>query len=591
MKLLVTEGPLRRTVFELTKSVVVIGRKRDADISLARDSLVSRFHCQLSEHDGVWWVEDLGSGNGTYLEGDRLEAPAKLLPGGELRLGETSLRLLSEEDAEDSGRLDQLAGGEASTVDQPKPVLPVEEKFDGDATHRPPVGARPKPSLKLQSTGSVKLSNDPTTTVIEIAGAFDPSQSAKLPAGEDRNTINLLRQRLEVTQNVATAVAGKPDLKTLMEAVLEGVMGVIPAERGFVVGVSEDQTQLDTIVARRADGRPPEDITISRTMVAKTLEEKVGLLVHDALGDARLVGAHSIMGGGIRAALCVPFIDQDRVAAILHVDASTAESFTNTDLELAGSVVNQASLAITNARLFDELKEAYEALQSAQAQLVESEKLSIIGTLAASIAHDVGNVLTPISGIAKIVMRDDSINPKLKEAFDRQMGRLKALTHQLLSFSKPKPPDLVPVDINKQLEDSLGLVKTEARHHGSEIVFEPGEGGLQVLADADRLDQVFINIALNAVHAMQDDDGGTLTVSTRSDGDAVVVDLADTGCGIPAEKLASIFEPFFTTKGKAGTGMGLFSCRRIVEEEHGGSLAVESELGKGTTFHVRIPSI
>jgi signal transduction histidine kinase len=238
--------------------------------------------------------------------------------------------------------------------------------------------------------------------------------------------------------------------------------------------------------------------------------------------------------------------------------------------------------------LYTDLRTAYEELHTAQERLVRSEKLSIIGTLSASVAHDIGNVITPISTIVELAVMRDDIEPDLRETVERQTHRLRALTHQLLSFSRPQEVKKQPVDLAKTLEATLDLVRTEARR--SKVRIEPkfAEDLPQVDADPTQLEQVFVNLILNAVQAMEPD-GGELVISAGAEDGVVEVQFRDTGPGIPAEHMPRLFEPFFTTKGDAGAGLGLFSCKRIIEEEHGGEIAVESELGEGTTFVIRLP--
>ena len=210
--------------------------------------------------------------------------------------------------------------------------------------------------------------------------------------------------------------------------------------------------------------------------------------------------------------------------------------------------------------------------------------------LAASLAHDMRNILTPIMGVSALVMRSYEIPPTLKEAFERQMQRLKALTQQLLSFARPVAHEKSPLDINQVLQESLKLIQTEARHARVEIVLSLSEGLSPVFASEGRLDQVFINLMLNAIHAMKEK-GGTLAIESRQEGTHVVLSFKDNGPGIRSEYLGLLSEPFFTTKGSQGTGLGLFSSRQIIEKECGGNISGKSEVGKGAEFVVRLPEM
>jgi signal transduction histidine kinase/pSer/pThr/pTyr-binding forkhead associated (FHA) protein len=581
VKLVVLDGPLRGTAHDLDKSSHILGRKSEADLCLKGDGLISRFHCQLTaEDDGTWRLEDLGSGNGTFVGEEQVDEPRPLEPGEVLKVGGTHVAFVDDSVSAERA----LAGFERSSGGRLGTAAIADER---KAHRREKTWTRSH--QKAETTDVRVVEEEASGTRILIDGTYDPRDARALPEGHDAETLDRLRTRLSVFQDVAEAIAGKLRRRQLYEAVLEAVLKVVDAQRGFVLEVDEKAKKLRGVVVR-AEGRADE-LVLSRTLLGKAVGERVALLVHDAQTDESLSAVDSIVRSAIRSAMAVPLIDQDEVVALIYLDTTRIGAFTQEDLELVSSVANQAALAVANARLYGQLRRAYEELESAHDSMLQNEKLSIIGTLAASIAHDIGNVLTPISGISKIVMRNPEIDERLKGAFDRQMQRLKALTRQLLSFSKPKPPELVPVEVNAQVEDSLNLVRTELRHDSVEVDLELAEDLPRVAAEASRLDQVFINLAINATHAMEKGGGGRLTVRTRREGDEVLVEFADTGCGIPEDRLKVIFEPFFTTKGSKGTGMGLFSCKRIVEEEHGGRLEVRSKLDEGTTFTIRLPAL
>ena len=287
--------------------------------------------------------------------------------------------------------------------------------------------------------------------------------------------------------------------------------------------------------------------------------------------------------------MCVPLIYRDGVLGLIYLDTvSAAHVFSQEDLELVTDIARQAAIALANTKLYTDLRTAYEDLQAAQERLVRSEKLSIIGTLSASVAHDIGNVITPISTIVEMAVMRDDVEPELRDIVERQTQRLRALTHCLLSFSRPQQIRKQPTDLATALEDSLDLVRTEARHNKVSIEPKLPKDLPQVMADPNQLEQVFINLILNAIQAMEQTGGQLVVTATPEDG-TVEMQFRDTGPGIAAEHMPKLFEPFFTTKTDGGTGLGLFSCKRIIEEEHGGEMAVESVLGEGTTFVIRLP--
>jgi two-component system NtrC family sensor kinase len=146
---------------------------------------------------------------------------------------------------------------------------------------------------------------------------------------------------------------------------------------------------------------------------------------------------------------------------------------------------------------------------------------------------------------------------------------------------------LEATDLNEVVDGALSMIHTELQHESVELELDLAEDLPPVQAVPTQLDRVVLNLCLNAIEAMAPD-AGTLHIETELDGEEIALSVTDTGPGIPPEEQARLFEPFFTTK-ETGTGMGLFSCRRIVEEEHDGSIEVDSRVGEGTTVTVRLP--
>ena len=233
-------------------------------------------------------------------------------------------------------------------------------------------------------------------------------------------------------------------------------------------------------------------------------------------------------------------------------------------------------------------------LKKAQAQLVQSEKLSSLGRLSASIAHEINNPLAGILTFSKLVVRtlesgpvdDDARRGLVKNLLlvQRETERCSSIVRNLLDFARERPLALRDVSVNAVVDEGLSLVSHQIQILGVSIERSLGEVPL-VKADFGQLRQAFVNLALNACEAMGK--GGKLTITTRRDGDEVELAMSDTGPGITKEHLSRIFDPFFTTKEK-GTGLGLSVVYGIVQR-HGGRIDVQSEPGRGTTFLVHLP--
>jgi len=241
---------------------------------------------------------------------------------------------------------------------------------------------------------------------------------------------------------------------------------------------------------------------------------------------------------------------------------------------------------------------------SLEREVQQAEKLAVVGQLAAGIAHQIGTPLNVISGSAEYLMMEwgtDRPRPQELEIIVAQTDRITKLIEQLLNFARPARMALQPLRLNDLMRDVLGLTEHQIAKGriAIETDFQPDLPA--ITGDENQLEQAFLNIVVNAWHAMPM--GGTLTIRTRSAPMAdrprragraapasVEVIIADTGIGIPAEHLPRIFDPFFSTKGVGkGTGLGLAITRRIVED-HQGIIEVVSEVGRGTTFTIQLPA-
>jgi len=229
--------------------------------------------------------------------------------------------------------------------------------------------------------------------------------------------------------------------------------------------------------------------------------------------------------------------------------------------------------------------------KQAQAALVQAEKMAITGRLAASLAHEINNPLQSVIGCLGLAQETlaegGDVGQYLQIALE-ELRRAAGIVARLRDLHRrSKPEEREPTDVNKLLEQVLVLSKKKCENRGIEVMWEAGKDMPPLVVVPDRMQQVFLNLVLNAIDAMPG--GGRLRVSTsrsvRPSG--VYVTFADTGVGISSDVLSRIFDPFYTTK-PDGLGVGLYVSQRIVEE-HGGRIEVESQVGEGTTFVVWLP--
>ncbi len=227
-------------------------------------------------------------------------------------------------------------------------------------------------------------------------------------------------------------------------------------------------------------------------------------------------------------------------------------------------------------------------------QLMHAEKLASVGILAAGVAHEIGNPLSAISGYAQLLGKDEVSAEERREFAGfivSQSERIDRIIRDLLDYSRPSPYQGQTVQVNQAIEAVLNMFFTSKRlaNYNLDIKRDLGRNLPRVRIDRDQLQQVVLNMAMNAAQAMEE--GGRLTISTGRREDWVKITFSDTGPGIAQGHLMLIFDPFFTTKQPGqGTGLGLSICDRIVSQA-GGRIEVESALGRGTTFTVWLPAV
>jgi signal transduction histidine kinase/ActR/RegA family two-component response regulator len=258
-----------------------------------------------------------------------------------------------------------------------------------------------------------------------------------------------------------------------------------------------------------------------------------------------------------------------------------------------------ASATLDRLRLFDSLQMRADELsralwknQQINLQLLQTERLAAVGQLAAGAAHEINNPLAIISARTQLLesREDDEKKRRDLRQISEQIERISSILQSLMGFARPNAPQVTKVDLNALLQKIVGLVESIFHTHRIPIVQNLSPEMPLILADANQLEQVFLNLVINAQHAM-DNGGGVLTIASSflSDGKRVCVTVKDTGCGIPPENLSRIFDPFFSTKSEGkGTGLGLSTAYGIVAN-HYGEIKVLSEPGRGTEMVVILP--
>ena len=270
-----------------------------------------------------------------------------------------------------------------------------------------------------------------------------------------------------------------------------------------------------------------------------------------------------------------------------------------TAIILLGGLAIIFTAFIISKRLVDQIAQAEREKEMMNEQVIEAGKLASVGELAAGIAHEINNpvaIMVEEAGwIEDLLAEEDLSNSQNAEEFQRALKQIKTqgvrckeITHKLLSFARKTDPKMKMLSLNDLITEVVGLSEQSARYSNVKIEMSLGQDLPVISVSPSEMQQVLLNLINNAIDAM--DKGGKIEITTRVDGRYVVIDVADTGHGIPQANLQRIFDPFYTTKpvGK-GTGLGLSICYGIIKKM-GGEISVNSAVGMGTTFHVMIPA-
>jgi signal transduction histidine kinase len=318
----------------------------------------------------------------------------------------------------------------------------------------------------------------------------------------------------------------------------------------------------------------------------------------------------------VKSYACLPISTGKKLMGILTICSLRKQAFAQDRLEMMLSVATMAASVIQRAQLFHkldmekrrlekanreiiklyaDLEVNIEELKAAQNQIIQTEKLAVAGRLAAGVAHEINN---PIGIIINRIecLQSEAQEKGVSDDLIKDLGTISKYAHRISKivedlsiFSRTTYSESVftRIDINDVLADVFFLVEQKIRGKKIRLIKKLYPERLFVLGDPDRLEQVFINIIDNAIHAISDN--GSITVSTRAEKKCIRTEISDSGTGIPQEHLNKIYDPFFTTKevGK-GTGLGLPISQAIIAD-YNASIGVDSQINKGTTFTITFP--
>ncbi len=408
-------------------------------------------------------------------------------------------------------------------------------------------------------------------------------------------------EELQALQEVSTAINAKEYFRPTVDLVIESVFKLTGARYVSLMMAS-------TVIHRSREGfePDPEFVDMVRAVASCVQEEGKAMLLRPGTSyrpadTPRSWGPSALAKCSL---LSIPLNAGDKTMGAFNVVPPDDDvAFESEEKHLLRIFADQVTIAILKGQLVQRLEDNLGKLHDAQEMVIQTAKLAAIGELTAGVAHEINNPLGGILGITQHLLErvrrndvDYGWMTRRLEMVEREAKRGEQIMRDLLNFSRFSPPEFQPVELNAVLNDVLGMLEHQLSLDNISIERNIPDFLPTVMGNANQLQQVFINILINARKAIGKNGTITITGTTSSadsiDGrgrDTVQLALKDTGCGISGDKLRHIFESFFTTrKIGEGTGLGLPVSYRIIKN-HEGDILVESTPGKGSTFTVQLP--
>jgi signal transduction histidine kinase/pSer/pThr/pTyr-binding forkhead associated (FHA) protein len=551
-RLIVIKGADEGKQFELADKVVGIGRERTNEICL-HDTEVSRRHAEIiPSANGAYMLRDIGSVNGTLVN-TRPVQESVLNSGDHLQIGQTILVFTA-------GRTD---GQPAS-----------------DLADR----------IRLVAKQDLEL----TSAIVKTIGENEGSHFLARPQQAQTQWLKDRLANLSIMYETIQAVSHILDLDQLLEKIMDLLFSSIEADHGCIMLRNMDSNAFEPKAIRfRDEEKAGEKMVLSRTIMEYVLREKQGVLVHDAGKDDRF-SSDSIKRFNILEAICVPMKGRHETHGVIFLDTRSSSrqiaskgsenapgKFSEDQLALAIAIAHQAALAVEETRYHH--------------ALVNAERLAAIGQTIAALSHHIKNIMQGIvfgSDMVRSGMtdKDDNLLQKGWRLVEKNQGKIHELVMDMLSFSKEREPSIEMTDLNKIVEDVIDLIGGRAEETNTELDVRLSQSMPQVPADPDGIHKALLNIVSNALDAVEGRESPYLGVQTLMDsgGQWARIIVVDHGDGIEPEKINDIFRPFVSSKGSRGTGLGLPVSRKILRE-HGGDIVVESKMGVGSKFTLRLP--
>jgi signal transduction histidine kinase len=421
---------------------------------------------------------------------------------------------------------------------------------------------------------------------------------ARLAAGVIRNTwmYEQFRQKaklFEALTSVSRTINSAISLDDALNAVTREACDLMRAKMCSLMLLDESMEWLDLRASHGASKayRNKPRLSMNESFVGVVVRRRRPSQLEDIVGSGQYQHATLAARDGLVSLLSVPLLFNQRAIGVLNVYTGIRYNFSNEEVRILTMFAELSAIAIEKARLYERVVDMEELLR-------HNEKLSALGLLAAEVAHEIRNPLTVMKMLYhSLDLQFPASDPRSTDAriIGEKIDHLNRIVEQVLALSRNAEPQMAPVDLNRTVQELNLLLRHKLKNHGIEASSNLQPNLPLVAGDVTQLEQVFLNLSLNAVEAMPE--GGRLIISTRSvsspEKDAhawVEIGFADTGRGMTAEEQRGAFKSLLKTSKQKGTGIGLAIVGRIIEA-HRGKIELSSEPGKGTNIRIMLPTM
>jgi two-component system, NtrC family, sensor kinase len=567
--LFVIQGRDQGSRFHLEDAVHTIGRTHTHSIRL-HDTEVSRNHAELVRRGDAYSVRDLGSSNGTFVNGTSV-TEYELSSGDQVQVGRSLLLYTGFVD----DRVEDLAG----KVD----IVPLAGEVEED-------GSRIVATLGQQTSGGSEW------LMPDAKGSSNPWFARA-------------RSNLQIMYRTALAVSHTMDIDQLLARIMDMIFDWVEADRGCIMLKDLETGKLMPKVRRHRRGvRSDEKISISKTILDYVVEQNEGVLTSNARDDSRWDPAQSIVSLGVREAICVPMQGRYEVVGVIYIDTAVtpqkalaskgSNQFSEEHLRLMIAIAHQAALAVEDTSYYK--------------ALVQAERLAAVGQTIASLSHHIKNILQGVRGGSYLIElglgdhdratkgeeQDEESAQKAVDTIrkgwgivERNQERISALVLDMLTFSKEREPEPTPSNLNEIASEVVDLMASRAEDQSVQLIWRPAQNMPTLMFDPEALHRAILNVVTNAIDACDEkEDARVIVTSQYDDAEKVArIVVEDNGPGIAPDDLEAIFSVFVSRKGGRGTGLGLPVTRKILEE-HGGQVHLDSTVGSGSRFTLELPA-